>query len=490
MKRKVGLDFKLSFSDVKPVDKRFAKTAVAIAYAGKNRNGSVIDKETFERALPSIKNIPMVTNYDISADKLGGHDLEIVTDSKGELQIINATVPFGVVPESAQQWWETREDGREYLMTEALLWTRCPATQHIVDKGQVDQSMEIEIEDGNYYTNDDKDLVITAFDFSALCAIGVEPCFEAASIQLASERALSSFTKQFSLLLNDLKTFTLEEGGKADLIDEIEKMEILEETEEDVAVTEVEQETETAEFELEEADEEGIEETPESVVDEVPAHKQFAATYNEKLNALTSLFCDKEETDEDGKVVSYTSYWVFDFSEENVFVNVGLYKDGNYNSQAYRYPYSYNEAERTAYLTGEAVKVFARYLTSDEIAKMDEDKHKFQMMREEFEDYKTNHSVSNEEAELLRKFKEETEKTVRDNAVNELFSMFDEDLGDMEEYVALKANCDEMTVEAIENHCFMLKGRKSFTKKTAKRSPKLKVEDGTPVVQSPYGDLF
>ena len=47
-----------------------------------------------------------------------------------------------------------------------------------------------------------------------------------------------------------------------------------------------------------------------------------------------------------------------------------------------------------------------------------------------------------------------------------------------------------MTVTELEEKCFMLRGKKTFTRKTTKRSPKLRVEDERPQVENPYGDLF
>lgn len=214
MKRKLGINFELNFNEIIQANKSFKKAKCAIAYAGKNRNRSYISKETFEAALPSIKNIPLVGNYDIEKNQLGSHDLRIVTDSEGQAKLINATVPFGVVPESANQWWE-EVNGIDYLWTDVLLWDRSPITEFVVNNRKVAQSMEINVFDDKYEILEDGVCKINEFQFEALCAIGVEPCFESANIQIAQNYVLSDYAKQFSMLLNDLKEFN--EEGEIDL---------------------------------------------------------------------------------------------------------------------------------------------------------------------------------------------------------------------------------------------------------------------------------
>lgn len=518
MKRRLSLDFTMGFSEGMGYNKKFEKVVVAVAYTGLNRNHSIIEKDAFERALPSMKNIPLVANYDMSQDELGGHDLEIVTDKDGQLQVVNATVAFGVVPESANQWWEAREDGREYLMTEALLWKRSPATKHVMEQKQVGQSMEILVEDNQWFVNKDNNIVISDFEFDALCAIGVEPCFEAASIQLASERVLSSFRQQFALMLDDLKKFSLEEGGKADLMDNEQAVDIQElvEVVEEVAVEDaqegilyaeetVAEETEVVE-EITEADVATVEETceelsteetkseaeetTEETVTEEFTQNNFEVYYNTKRRALTNLFKDTYERDEQGEVVHATEYWVIDFTDNYVFVNIYMWDGNESTSTDVRYPYTFDEQTLSAALTGSAEKVFPRYLTSDEISKLEADTKAFADMSKEFEEYKTNYTVSNDEVQKLIDYKENSEKEIRDAAVAEIFELFDEELGDMEEYKALREDNSNMTVTELEEKCFMLRGKKTFTRKTIKRSPKLRVEDERPQAESPYGDLF
>ena len=112
----------------------FDSGILRVAYAGKNRNNSFISKETFERCLPSIYNCPIVCRYDRETDEIGSHDMELVESDDGGMRIVNITQPVGVVPESANYWWETIEDDsgpHEYLCVEVLIWKRQEAYKKI-----------------------------------------------------------------------------------------------------------------------------------------------------------------------------------------------------------------------------------------------------------------------------------------------------------------------------------------------------------------------
>ena len=81
------------------------------------------------------------------------------------------TQPVGVIPESANYWWETYEDknvSREYLCVDALIWKRQEAYQKIKDNVVTDESMEIKVLDGRMK---DGVYVIDAFEFLAFCLL-------------------------------------------------------------------------------------------------------------------------------------------------------------------------------------------------------------------------------------------------------------------------------------------------------------------------------
>ena len=96
----------------------------------------------------------------------------------------------------------------------------------------------------------------------------------------------------------------------------------------------------------------------------------------------------------------------------------------------------------------------------------------------------------NEELGSLRQFKTDTEEAAKAVAREEVFAQF-EDLVGVEEFDALRENCAEYELDALEEKCFAIRGRRGVTAKFAHESkpPKLKVEKTQPV-NEPYGGLF
>ena len=198
----LNLTFASSLTDLCEANSSFDSGVLRIAYPGTNRNGSNISKATFEKCMKTMYNCPVVCNYDRESDSLGGHDVELVCDSDGNMRLVNMTQPVGVIPENANVYWDTVEedDGtvREYLCAEVLLWKRQEAYQKIKRDGICAQSMEINVKsgkriDGIYYIYD--------FEFTAFALISVTPCFESASLTFAKE----NFKQMFSEMMHELK---------------------------------------------------------------------------------------------------------------------------------------------------------------------------------------------------------------------------------------------------------------------------------------------
>ena len=199
----LNLTYASSLTNLCELNSSFDKGTLRIAYTGRNRNGSYISKEAFVNCIRTMYNCPVVCNYDRETDTLGGHDMEVVRGADGGLRIINATTPVGCIPESAKWWFEDvkEEDGtvHEYLVTEALLWKRQEAYRKIREDGITAQSMEITVRDGEHV---DGVLHIRDFEFTAFCLIGVEPCYEGASLTMS---LAEDFKQQLSEMMQELK---------------------------------------------------------------------------------------------------------------------------------------------------------------------------------------------------------------------------------------------------------------------------------------------
>lgn len=152
-----------------------------------------------------MKNCPVVAHYIESEDDFGGHDQDVVTGSDGNYKLVNLTEPLGVVPESANWWWETIEDSggqHEYICTDVILWKRQRGYSKIVENGITAQSMEISVD--SFEDNGDY-MDIHSFTFLAFCLLSnenVEPCFEGASLAVFSK---DEFQNEFREMLSELK---------------------------------------------------------------------------------------------------------------------------------------------------------------------------------------------------------------------------------------------------------------------------------------------
>lgn len=158
---------------------------VYVAYPGDNRNYSSISKETFEKMIPTLYGAPVVGEFDEKTGDFKSHGEEIVITDDG-VEYRKNTHAYGYIDSQAEVRWtkgvEKDNPEREYLTVDAYMWTDYFSQARRVLDGRNNQSMEIEILDGEY--RDDDFFEITDARFLSLCILGeeVEPCFEGASV--------------------------------------------------------------------------------------------------------------------------------------------------------------------------------------------------------------------------------------------------------------------------------------------------------------------
>lgn len=223
------------FINLKPMDLNplMSKCEVKVLYVGLNRNNSYIDKATATEMSKTLRGCPIVGQYTEDKGDFEDHGDQVIINSDG-IKFSKLTKPYGFVAPDAKVWFQFFEDKdeygntclREYLMTEAYLWTGQFKECGRVIENHNPQSMELDEETlKGYWTTDDNRgvdfFIINDAIFSKLCILGedVEPCFEGSSF---SEPNLSSkfnkdneFTKSLFSMMNELK-FALNnsKGGK------------------------------------------------------------------------------------------------------------------------------------------------------------------------------------------------------------------------------------------------------------------------------------
>lgn len=259
-----NLNFELS--------KRFENTAfsrakIYVMYHGYNPNGSYISKEAVERNIASIKNIPIVGEFNTDTANFKGHGGKV--EFKDDiLSYIETTKPFGVVPESANIYWEEK-DNQEYLVVDDVyIWNRYYDEVKALKDSEFGQSMEIEVIN-SHVSEDYNTLFIDDFSFSALCILGIEkngderiqPAFDGAKIITYSKINLGDTIEMRDMLKDFKLSFQMdiqEEGGKNSMSKEkdikFEDEEVLIQNEEELLDVEEKDESDENKKELESVD--------------------------------------------------------------------------------------------------------------------------------------------------------------------------------------------------------------------------------------------
>lgn len=504
MGKVVHMAYSSSLSSLCEVNSSFDTGVLRIAYTGANRNGSFISKETFERCIKTMYNCPIVCNYDRETDSIGAHDMELVTNDDGDMRLVNVTIPVGVVPESSKYFWSVveEEDGteHEYLCADVLIWKRQEAYKKIKEDGVTSHSMEVTVKDGEM---DGGLFVIKDFEFTAFCLLGDEhePCFESSALGLFS---YDEMKKQMAEMMSDLKKEfstvatpygdndthpqnNTMEGGEKVLNEKLAlvaeyglEVENLEFSIEDMTLEELRER-----FEAMKASNESADKSAEPTVDFALAGQIYEEIYNalsvEKIECCWGEMSRYHYVDHDHEAMQVYCYdaedwklygFVYSMNGDNVVIDFESKKRMKFAIV------DFDEGEQPAPFAGVFEEITKQYTAND---------------TQWSEKYQTaSDTITSMESELgvLRQFKTDTEEAALTVARDEVFAQF-EDLVGVEEFDALREHVAEYELDALEERCYAIRGRKAaiakFTHDT--KPPKLKVEKTQPI-NEPYGGLF
>lgn len=463
---------------------------------------------------------------------MGGHDMTIVQDEEtGKFKFKSLCVPFGTVPNPNNIRYENLidSDGNEavYQVADIILWTgRYPELQKAIydDSIYFGQSMEIDVEESETLLDDSRYTDIKKFSYSALCLLGksdnpdkhVEPCFPESRVE---PYQFSMDDHKFTELMNEFKeelkecfqAINNEKGGKTRLtievydsvlaefglkvedlsfeitenmteeelrgklvefnekeVEEISKEEpqaenVLEETEKD----EPKPADEKSEKENDEEHKDGKEEfSVEDNQDQTQSEAvKFSQTYIEKQHALSLACSTISECNEDNCI----HYWLCDFDDKYAYLEETKFGRTTDTEQRYcRVEYVINEDNKATFV-GEYVTVVLKFLTLEEIEKVDKE-------RAEYEE--------------LKQFRAERLEADRINEYDAVVSEFS-DLTGIEEFSQLVE--DKMsfeTAEALREKCFAIRGKTMvFNMMPEKPTMKLPL-DKKQESHEVYGGLF
>lgn len=362
--------------------------------------------------------------------------------------------------------------------------------------------MEVNYENYSILEEDSNYVDLHGLSFSALCILGksddpskhVEPCFPNARIDPVQ---FDLNTEQFSQIMAEMRqqlSFCFEDKSSKEGGNDTLNQEMINEI-----LANAELSLEDIDFEItEEMTEEQLQATVEDFKnrqdasaepeadplpaepeeDPVPAEPEtaemqlFSATANQKREALCKALPSVYTYNPDGSVQSELYYWVSDYDDAHVFVERDYWTADDYQCTYGRFPYSFDEASKTASITGEFEEMVRMWLTKAEATKVESDRA---------------------ELEQLRQFKKDAEDAAFAAQVEDVCAEF-EDLASLEEFAEIKGKAAEFaSIDELKMRLFALRGMQGKpTKKPAPASFSVKVgiDPANDEHDEPYGGLF
>ena len=533
------VEYPSKVSEIVDRNKSFDSCMLRICYPGTNRNRTNISRNAIEAAIPTIYYCPIVCNYDVETDEIGGHDVGIVRNESG-LRLVNLTDPIGVIPEGAAYHWETIDDGGEehdYLCIEGLLWKRSAAYSKVKRDGITSQSMEITINSGK---NVNGIYEIYSFDFTAFCLLGdgLEPCFESAEMETFS---LEVSKARFSRMMADLKAsythvtpanadeiHNYSKGGNEAVDDLLAKYGLssadIDFDTNGMKPDEIEQRFaaiadskkfssgddaagENAPDDGAGAEDAGAENTePEAEPEPTPLDAEgtntdgagegegvnnqatYSITEGQLTSELSSVLREMETFHDEFWDEELARYYYLD---HDCMLGEVYFADRKERSNAFGASFTMNGDVPVIDMSTKKRKKIA-YVDFDEGAVATEGASVYS----EIEEYaKVRYSKLKEEVEELRSFKAQKDSDQRAADEQATFAKF-EDLTGNADFEALRSNCKDYTIDQIEEKCFAIRGRNmtaTFSANTVPEKVRVPIDGGTaPEARNdePYGGVF
>ena len=506
--------------ETKSGDTRFINVEIDVLHTGLNRNGSVFDKDTVNAAVESIKNTPIL-GY-IEKDQAGeidfkGHEHRLILDDEG-VKYVYAGSAYGVIPEGCDPRWVTKKDSngaeREYLRVNGLLWTKFDDACDIFQR-DIKKNHSMEITDMEGYVDESGSYVITKFRFNGCCILSttnhkIIPAMDGSEI--VAEFSAATIAWQVKKMLDEYAALQGSQSSKEAEINTFMKGEDdLDKKKEILASYGLDEAS--LDFSLEDITIEDLKKKCEEMAAHDTDHggeKEFALTMKDLWREIEAVISDAETlTDEWG--YSSPRYWMQDVQDglvvvldtedwklyafpyvtegDNVAVNFAgkkrckvkyeLWEDGTADN---------TEGDGTQIQA--VVKSFSAKIINarEEVAAAKADyekvKSEFDEMKPKYDAYVTAEAKAAKEAEQEKR--------------EQLFQIMDRQLGDSEEYVALKEKQD-IEFSVLEGECYKLLGKKAaefsyVPSESKKEEGKDFARFGVSGIQvkddSRYGDLF
>ena len=489
-------------------DFRFIDVCIDVMHTGANRNRTSFTKDTINKAISSIANMPIlgyvVDELDDEEKDFKGHEHELrVTDNN--VKYMYAGQAYGVIPESCNPRWIIKDDGtgteREYLRVDGLIWTKFGDPVDIFTR-DVTKNHSVELTDMVCGPKDkDGNTPVSSFKFDGFCILSTtDPKIQPAMIGscITAQFSVDDITSQIRERLYEYQALQQNYSAQNENPSDEEKGDIkpMNENEKNTTVAEntvvdnPETVTPPAENAVQEPDvqttenttsAEGEGETPaaentvtnENEGEPAPTENTAPATEGEPAGVQEFTLTIMQLTDEVSSILAEQKtpskwdpeymvprYWMNDIQDNEVIVmDYSTYK-------LMGIPYSMNgdnvvldfenaKRKKVSYADWDEGEVMpgtiAAFTTlTDKIVELSDS---FTKAANEVSEIKPKlEAYQQAEAEAIAA----ADKAKRD----ELFSIMDEKLGANEEYTALKEN-KEISYADLETKCYALVGRRS-----------------------------
>ena len=491
--------YPISFSkknEYETSDFRFIDVYIDVMHTGANKNRTSFTKDTINKAISSIANMPIlgyvVDELDDEEKDFKGHEHELrVTDK--DVKYMYAGKAYGVIPESCNPRWIIKDDGtgteREYLRVDGLIWTKFGDPVDIFTR-DVTKNHSVELTDMVCGPKDrDGNTPVSSFKFDGFCILSttdpkIQPAMTGSCI--TAQFSVDDITSQIRERLYEYQALQQNYSAQNENPSDEEKGDIKPMNENEIKTSGVEENQVSVENTIAPTEPAGNEVTPpneNTVTDPVAApaeentapttETEPAPTENEPAAGAEFTLSANQLRDEIYNALlkvqvpsrwdsdcMIPKYWLTDILDGEVIVN----DSGTY--QLMGIPYSMNgdnvvldyaniKRKKVTYVDWDEGDVMPGLITmfSTLTDKLVELSDSFTKAANEVSEIKPKlEAYQQAEAEAIAA----ADKAKRD----ELFSIMDEKLGANEEYTALKEN-KEISYADLETKCYALVGRRS-----------------------------
>ena len=452
-----------------------------------NLNGSNIEEDTFENELPSAHLRPIlahvITNKDGEKD-FGAHDFH-VEEIDGETVIVYDEQPIGVIDGSQTSVEFDEEAGVNRAILKGYLWDYCTDALEILDRrGNVSCSVELSVRQ-LAYDADKKAITLVSYYVSGLTLLGADhnPGMAGSEFGIVefNKKEFTCDEKLINVLekLNEtLSTFNKSKKGGATVTKFDELLQKYGKTVEDITFEYENLSDEELEAKFAEAFETQTEFESGSV--SVPTTVDMTAAFGNTIKSFSLSLADKEYAMYQLVNETYDEdiYMTNTYDEDGYVEMYGWFSDKNYRQ-------SFTREGDVFALIGERVEIFAKYLTQEEIDKLEADKA-------EFEAVKT-------ECETLKQYKADKEFEIAHNEKMAVIADYSS-ISETDEYKALVESIDNYSTEEIIEKADAIVGKYarqgkqfSFAKKeeTPAYKPVVRLSSNNDNTSTPaYGGIF